>query len=431
MTKIALNLTNCRSNKQNNDDVTNDIVDGKLPLSFYADPDYYFDDPLKYSFFNGVSMVNKTIEGNGTDFFNVKLDLEGQKPYSVTVDLKAVAEDETPTITLNLDLTNCSCNYNNGSEIEIGSELELAFETDENPEPQKTYKFVTNGSVTKMVNGTPISEDIIANNAEKLIFTTTINSGISYLKVELKADPVSDNTPVEKNTFNNVYNPTYQELNSLAKERLVKSDVGGYHIIDMGNFISELYILPFSVKTTDPDNIMLGNLKATTLAPTIAETNIRISLGKIKVDEIYNNNLDYQNNPKLLLPFLDPISLDIQDVMNETLETILNIDLTTRKTTIIVNNSKYTIYISDFEIGTEIPFLQATDNVIKKDSGFYNNEIKTPYLVLYTNEELKPAKINSLTGYQELENVKIDTNASLSEQNEILSQLQSGVYINE
>ena len=236
-------------------------------------------------------------------------------------------------------------------------------------------------------------------------------------------------------TFTRIYLIDKAKLNEISDERYIFSE--DQSVLDYSKYIMSLYSLPLKI-TEDQLNknadIFLGAVKLDTKADQINKDVLTYDLGTISVPEKYKNSYDYQNvSCNLYVPFFDPIVLDPQDIVNNTLQLYYEVNMYNGNAILYVKSEKNEkiIYNTSEKISQDIPYyLTNTDESVKSFSDqILKNTLQA--FIIVKRDKIKHGKIKDFTGYNTFSNVQIQTKASLSEQNEILSQLQSGVYINE
>lgn len=294
--------------------------------------------------------------------------------------------------------------------------------------------------------GGEIKKDVTADDPKKPItfdFKIAANIRNVYLNFKaIQAPPDSGNTPTE---FTHVYNPSDADLEKLTTDIIVFFANGTFNILDIGAYITSLYHVPYTVPTNligDSSAIILANKKSSVSSPTILGNNFTVDLGTISVTEKYNSNFDYSNTQCFLVcPYMDRISLQVDDVIEHTLKLKFVINVYNGDCTLFVNSDDKLIYQSTFKIANKIPYTQNyVDNSNKSnDENIIFNDVDTAYVEIIRPKPLKNTivstdemgKLKDYKGFTAITNLSINTNASYQEQQEIENKLQSGVYIND
>lgn len=258
--------------------------------------------------------------------------------------------------------------------------------------------------------------------------------------------------PTKISGFNHLYLVDNEKLGSLTKERFIitSGEPISTIVIDLGQFIINILELPFTIPSDvlgNDDNIILGNNKLKTIATYITVDELVLNLGSITVPSKYDNSLDYMDTDvKLHLPYHEPIDLDVEYVINHTIELEYIIDLYSGDSTINVKSSKTgkVIETKKFKLGRDIPFATATDNKrvnSLSDMQGINNHVDTAFIEVIRN---KPNALNRFSNTVEIEGnlineqgfiivneIDLKTSATLQEKNSIIQLLKNGVVINE
>mgnify|MGYP000870037087 CR=1 FL=1 len=348
-------------------------------------------------------------------------------------------------IPLTLQLENCTSDYNKTTIQSVFGTLLSEELSEPDPDNKLGYYFKWQGAPT-IIN-------FVANEGYEFSSTYQVYDGSNLTEMNAKdlnnfsetfeahydssyKIILAANKKVESlSSFTRIYRITKAKLNTISSERFTNSGTGD--TLDYSNYIMNLYNLPLNINDEDvnPDSdIYLGSVKIDTKADQIKKDTLTYNLGKITVNEIYHGYLDYENtNCYLTVPFIETISLDPQNIINNTLNISLDVNLYNGSCVLYVKseNLDKIIYTEKNVISQNIPYY-LTNNMVSVNSNvdqIIKNTLQA-YIVV-EREQNKQGLISDFTGYNTFSTIELKTNASLSEQNEILSQLQSGVYINE
>lgn len=423
---------------------------GKNEITIIANDGYVFDTDGTYYYLDreNYRTVKTPITANHSNTITVNLNVPETVPDGTEFTLymkatqKPVETEPEPVKTFSLkvvkNLSHCTSTL--GDTIGSG-ETTITFTADQG------YIFSSNGycSYQNINNGSMIKTVISANNQNTITVTVNIKESLTSnnenFYVSLNADVVTTSI----SSFTNIYNPTDLELGSIADERIivVNSTGDGYEVLDIGTFISNLYTLPFTIDKniiTNKSTVVLGNHKTKVESNVLNSSYMYVNLGNINVPETYKNNYDYLNTTcELFTPFTT-FDLKPSDVINHTISIKLKINLYNGSATSLISNEKGLLTQNVTKVGSDIPFIQTSSTKITKSEDYVvDNDIKTCYMKVTRNTpnnvNVKSVKHNgtlaNVTGYVEITDINLQTNATLSEQTEIESLLQSGVYIND
>lgn len=251
------------------------------------------------------------------------------------------------------------------------------------------------------------------------------------------------NTPTNLNNQIHLYSINQQNIIDLStKDLSYQTSLNGFASYDANNFINQVYILPFSLPTNlkeNVSNIVTGLFKLDTDTVAIKQDHYDLDLGSITIKPKYNNGFDYNvTKCELHLPFTNLINLDINDILNKTINIKYNVSLLNADTTVNILSDNDLIFTGKINIGTDLQLFSINSNNI---TGLLNsvlqNDVLIPYITITRN---KP--INNLVSYETNEHNQLSNytgfiqtnNSSVScgtqeEQQEIESLLNGGIYI--
>lgn len=249
--------------------------------------------------------------------------------------------------------------------------------------------------------------------------------------------------------FNHLYLVDKTILASVSKERFGNGIDNNDKVNDLGQYIVNVLELPFSV--VEPikgkeTRITLGTVLLNTTAVELLDDEVILDVGNIVVPGKYNNSYDYLNTDIYLhLPFVQTIKLDVDYVINQTINIQYIINLFTGATSIVVRSSKINneIILNDnVTIGKSIPFIGFDYKVIGnlRDNTPLNNQLYTAFVEVVRNkphdmdnrfndEATIQTQLNKESGFVTVNKIILDTMATLQEKNMIESILKNGVYI--
>lgn len=404
---ITQNLTNCTSN------FTLDKIDeGNNTLILTCSEMCFFDDVPTITI--GETVTNFTLNED-RNVATLTINVTGDCVINATA---------TQYYTYQENLTNCKSNFTGKTLIKEGS-ITFTFTADSG------YIFGENGSIYIQ----PRTVGIEGNGKSALTKTYLINGNT---RVELSAIKKVETL----STFNHLYLVDNDILSSLSKKRYYNSN--GVES-DYGRFITDLYIIPFNITDilSDHANIILGFFDTQISATQINGYTYNLNLGKIIVNENYGNVYDYINSKAILhVPFFNSIELPIENVMKQTLQLNIIIDLYDGSGTLnIVSSLGGLIHSETSNICKHIPYIQkTTETSFLQTLNTINNNITNAYLSIINNvpynvvddfgkNVVEYMEIKSLTNYFKINDIKINTSATNDEKNKIVELLKNGCFI--
>ena len=404
---ITQNLTNCTSN------FTLDKIDeGDNTLTLTCSEMCFFDDVPTITI--GETVTNFTLNED-RNIATLTINVTGDCVVNATA---------TQYYTYQETLTNCKSNFTGKTLIKEGSTT-FTFTADSG------YIFGENGSIYIQ----PRTVGIEGNGKSVLTKTYLINGNT---RVELSAIKKVETL----STFNHLYLVDDDILSSLSKKRYYT--LNGVES-DYGRFITDLYIIPFNIADilSEQANIILGFYDTQIPATQINGYTYNLNLGKIVVTENYGNVYDYINSKAILhVPFFNSFDLPIENVMKQTLQLNVIIDLYDGSGTLnVVSSLGGLIHSETSNIFKHIPYIQkTTETSFLQTLNTINNNITNAYLSIINNvpynviddfgkNVVEYMEIKSLTNYFKINDIKMNTSATNDEKNKIVELLKNGCFI--
>ena len=286
----------------------------------------------------------------------------------------------------------------------------------------------------------------IADNKKSATITVPndYNSKLGYTIV-ISGD-FTKNTPIPTNPKAtgtlNVYQLDDKALEDFSTKAIETFNSGHNEVYNFQKFITQLYKLPFFIpetESTGTTNILTGWYTINEPARLLNKNHYIKDLGNIKVLPVNNNGFDHNvTSCTLYLPFVSPISVSYETVLNHTVNIKYDTDLAGAKTTvnIFVDNELYkTIQVSIIENldlyniyndsinGTLSSILNNTLNHC-----FIKVEYNKPITDLVSYETLEHNKLSSYTNFIKTRNANVSCGTQ-EEQVEIENLLNEGIYI--
>ena len=220
------------------------------------------------------------------------------------------------------------------------------------------------------------------------------------------------------------------------------------------NRVHSLFMIPFKL----PDEMLSAEPKSITnysnrgIDVPDAEAHFTLDnkyilpLGAIDVEGEHGNSYDYKETSVYLhAPYVEqPIGIDPTYVIDETITLNMAIDLYNGNATLNIHSTKIEgelVERVNIPIKHEIPLMTNPYNVIEGAiGGFIYNKITTPFIevvrnIPYENDSLfgkamsEYGRVGDFTGYIEMDETNVSTNATTTEQDMINTQLLAGVII--
>ena len=269
----------------------------------------------------------------------------------------------------------------------------------------------------------------------KLGYTIVITGDFSKLTLP----PVN---PSGTNSIH-VYQLDDDTLTKFSTQAIEYFKGGTNTVYDFQKFITQLYKLPFYIpenESTGTTNIRTGWFTVNEPARKLNKTRYILDLGTIKVINVNNNGFDHNiKSCTLYLPFISPLSVSYETILNHNLNVKYDTDLLTGKTTVNIfvdnellnsfqtnineNLDLYNIY-NDSINGSLSSILENT-----LDHCFVKVEYYQPIDNLVSYETNEHGTLKDYTGYTQTKNVILSKSINSTIDNLIISNLNSGVII--
>ena len=373
--------------------------------------------PTEMGFDNRIKISKDGVFKNITSYGDVKLE----------VSLDRIVVDNS--IPISFDLVNCSVDYSENT-VEKGQEYTFTFTADDGYSFESLMTF-TMDNITRNITPT----------GKKLFSYKIVASGSSDFPISFELS-ASEDIEVD-NEIINTFRLTNEQYQKLSKLKMIKTDGSE---IDYSPFVLKSYIYPMFLSEDlfkKERNIIVGDYDTTIKAIPLNKNVVSFNLGSIKVDEKYNNIYDYINTQtNINIPYHQPIQLDYNMVIGYTISVEYVVDFYTGDVTVNIHSTcKDTpIYSDTFNPTTPIPLFTNVGTVSNGIGTKTINDVNRVSLEVIRNipyniktpfgsEVLVYEQLKNCTGFIKVENIILDSNATSSEKEKIISMLKNGVDI--
>ena len=236
-------------------------------------------------------------------------------------------------------------------------------------------------------------------------------------------------------------------LNSVSN-KLFLSGSSEQPFKDVSQFILQVKQYPFKIPNKyvgGNSNVILGESDTGVLSPTILDDVVKIDLGSINVVGREKSFLDYSGVTTILhLPYAQPIILDTNYVVDETISIEYLVSCYTGEVTINITSTKTGNVVESvkFDMGYIVPFINRVDQTVKNEDVNLggDNGVRTPYIEMvvvdsvlsdgfFTIPVIDEKKLIDNKGYVVVENINLVSKANKTNKDLILNILNSGVVI--
>lgn len=428
-------LLNCTCNYQSGETLS------ERKSVFIESPTYKFNKNKTYTITDGSKTYRLALATNLQRLVFACMDYDISKDYYVNgvISPDVPKTEQAGYFYIKCNLLHCSCNYQNGERIVEGKDIVIT--ADSGYEFNEEFCF-------SGVDGTEDYWFTRSKDNRQLTFTvdhtyamvtdgdypTILNEDIAPVKVVQKI-----------NHFVNLYQLSDDELFQLSNE-LYKSEDGSK---DFTGNIKALYKYPLKLSDFVSDTLeplKIGTYTSYAKGYPLNQNRIVLDLGNITVNEEYNNVYDYLNTICILhLPMFENIVLESEYVINQTIHIKYIIDMYSGKCNLEVSssfNGNNTFVYELTKIVEDIPYYNKNaDNNYNLLSTMYINNIETPFIELKRNkpyfasddtfgkETIETNNLNDKKGFIKVNNVLLQTNATIEEYEKIVSSMKEGIII--
>ena len=250
---------------------------------------------------------------------------------------------------------------------------------------------------------------------------------------------------------NSVYVVADEDLSKITAARFAQPAGSTTNIVDYGRFILGLIKLPFTVDASNivgTEQVKLGPLDTGVFAGLMNVDRLTYSLGSIAVAGSEGNVLDFADTEAVLhLPYTNPVKLDIDYVIGQTVTVDLLINLYDGTADYNITSSKLGGVVVTEKVRLDIGIPFASPDTTPGSSSLTNidfgvaNGVKTAYIEILRKGQVLPygfftspvvveSTIGFQTGYVVVEDVNLKVpRATASEIAEIERLLGDGVIL--
>ena len=426
-----------------------------VKLGEYTNVVLHLDDHYTWNDNQGKGLVlnDNTVLGswNGKNTFGINLEkyLDPEQLQSAHWDLNYTktdfSDEHSQQIPLKLDLVHCKSDTNS---ILENSSKTVTLTTDDGYifDDDIIYYYYDDE------NSYYAKQTKKANKQNTISFEIAVGSYHDYQQQisyendlpSIKAVATKPNTIPTGTQSIHIYDMKDGEINTFMNSLIEHLGPDGVDVVDFTKYVNQIYRIPFNVPTeltTDISNINVGKYNVDVNTKQVNQDKLIIDGGNIVVKPHYNNANDYSPIKCVLyLPFTKEINLNINDIINHTINIKYNIDLLSGTTTIIVSNENNEIYTGQFNISTSLEYYGLyEDKLVNNLNSTYINDILQAYIKLIYNkpidnlvsyETMEHGNLKDYNGFTKIKNIDLQGNYTYNELVEINTLLKQGVFIN-
>jgi hypothetical protein len=341
-------------------------------------------------------------------------------------------------IVVDYSLTNCEIVGEKPVKVKTGQSYTFNFKANPNAELTEIQANFTNNLGDIVISNGTISED-------KQTGTVTFNltTGATDLTVYANADVVQPPT-IKNYGAINVYVVTLENLDEFSKKRFFKptgeSDTGTtYSEVNLGAYVNRIKRIFAAVPVGGDDVLKCGNYNTDIKVKYPESDVILLDFGNVELTGINGNNEDYNAQIQMFIPCRGVVSID-SNYIGKTVNLSIKVNVITGDAVALLSCDDVTFQIESFSLSRDVIYRLGTDlNVVGGEQ--WNEQILyglEPYVFITenltvnvpVNNTQENVTVKNVTGFAQFENVNLNAaNLLVDEYNEIVSQLETGIYL--
>ena len=395
-----------------------------------------------------------TVTGNAKGMFNGTPTITyGGETYNMTVTNKtatAIVPITTESVIINGEylignyievqygLTNCEIVGDKPVKVKTGQSYTFNFRANPNTElTEIEANFKDDDGNPAVENGT-ISED---KQTGSVTFELTPNA--VDLNIVANADVVTPPT-IKNYGAINVYIVTLANLDEFAKKRFFvqtgETETGTkYSEVNLGQYVNRIKRIFTTVPVGGDDVLKCGNFNTGINVKYPDSDIIVLDFGNVELTGSNGNNEDFNAQVQMFIPCRGVVTID-NKYIGKTINLTIKVNVITGDSVALLSCDGVTFQIESFSLSRDVLYRLGTDlNVVGGEQ--WNEQILyglEPYVLITenltvdvpVNNTQENVTINAVTGFAQFANVNLNTaNLLVDEYNEIVSQLETGVYL--
>jgi hypothetical protein len=395
-----------------------------------------------------------TVTGNAKGMFNGTPTITyGGETYNMTVTNQtatAIVPIATESVIINGEyllgkyievqygLTNCEIVGDKPVKVKTGQSYTFNFRANPNTElTEIEANFKDDDGNPVVVNGT-ISAD---KQTGSVTFTLTPNA--VDLNIVANANVVTPPT-IKNYGAINVYIVTLANLDEFAKKRFFvqtgETETGAkYSEVNLGQYVNRIKRIFTTVPVGGDDVLKCGNYNTGINVKYPDSDVIVLDFGNVELTGANGNNEDFNAQVQMFIPCRGVVTIDSKYI-GKTINLTIKVNVITGDSVALLSCDGVTFQIESFSLSRDVLYRLGTDlNVVGGEQ--WNEQILyglEPYVLITenltvdvpVNNTQENVTINAVTGFAQFSNVNLNTaNLLVDEYNEIVSQLETGVYL--
>lgn len=341
-------------------------------------------------------------------------------------------------IAVDYSLTNCEIVGDKPVKVKTGQSYTFNFKANANAELTEIQANFTNNSGDIVVSNGTIAEDKQTGKV-----TINLTTGATDFTVYANADVVQPPT-IKNYGAINVYSVTLENLDEFSKKRFFKptgeNDTGTtYTEVNLGEYVNRIKRIFVNVPVSGDDVLKCGNYNTGIKVKTPESDVILLDFGNVELTGTNGNSEDYNSTVQMFIPCRGVVSIDSKYI-GKTINLSIKVNVITGDSVALISCDGVIFQIESFSLSRDVIYRLGTNlNVVGGEE--WNEQILyglEPYVLITenltvnvpVNNTQENVTIGDVTGFAQFENVNLNTvNLLVDEYNEIINQLETGVYL--
>ena len=295
-----------------------------------------------------------------------------------------------------------------------------------------------------IIGGTKEHEFTLSNNGKTAMLNFTFpNDKVSDSTLTLLGGTIPD-TEIQGYGSINVYLVNTKTLEDFSKIRFTKklNENYEYEYYDIGDYVNRLHKVYVDVPSVSPTSLKLANFDTSINTNSVDDSKVHVNFGNVLLPVVSDNSNDFNAIIQCFIPFVGFVSVD-SDFIGKELNLSYDVDLVTGYCAYNLSCDGIAINNGTANCSSEIIYKTLANDEISTvgDLSDLNTVLMglEPYIIIKyfeplnapVNNTTEQKRIGDVTGFAQFENVSLSTNNTMlvDEFNEIVSQLENGVYL--
>lgn len=241
----------------------------------------------------------------------------------------------------------------------------------------------------------------------------------------------------------NVYRVTLKNLEEFSKQRFfeIKDDTQGiYEEVNLGIFVNRIKRIFTNVPVSGTDTLKCGNYNTGIAVQTPEKDILTLDFGDVAITGLNDNAEDYNAQISVFIPCRGFVAVDSKYI-GKTVNLSFKVNVITGDAVAFLSCDGVVFQLESFSLSRDVIYKTGTTELNIVGGMQWDEQILyglEPYVIITQNTTInKPVNntqeyvtIGNVTGYAQFENVNLNAaNLLVSEYDEIISQLETGVYL--